>query len=142
MSKLIDINEYMKLSTYAEKYGVCKRKLYRHRNNDDINYISIDGIFFIKDEPSILLNSNNSSKVFVKSVKFLTSEGESVKNLTLKTNNHEKELVIGVKNLTLNENSNVKNLTLVDRLNELEAIPENDRKISDYKEISEIRKKL
>jgi hypothetical protein len=146
MSKLVDINQYLTLKNYAKKYGVCGRKLYRHRYDDEIDFINIDGKFFIRDERSIKLETNNSGRPPSKSVKNLTSNDKSVKKLTSKT---EKPLRLAgnkdsknVKKLTLSDSINVKNLTDNERLEQLLAIPEDKRSIKDFDEIDQLRKKL
>jgi hypothetical protein len=160
MSKLIDIKQYLTFKNYAKKYGVCERKVYRHRHNKDINYINIDGKYFIKDERSSILETNNSGRI-LNNVKNLTDNSEklrlSVKNLTSKKNDNVKKLTVNnenpslftenedsknVKKLTVSDSENVKNLTLKERLDVLLSIPELDRTIKEHQEIINIEKNL
>ena len=153
MSKLIDINQYLTLKNYAKKYGVCGRKLYRHRHDEEIDFINIDGKYFIKDERSIKLETNNSGRPPSKSVKKLTDKEKSVTNLTFKpsksvtnltlntdnvTNSGLNEDSKNVKKLTLSNPDTVKNLTFNKRLDELLSIPEDERSIKDFEEIDKL----
>lgn len=146
MSKLVDITQYLTTKNYAKKYGVCGRKVYRHRYDDEIDFINIDGKFFIKDERSIKLETNNSGRPPSKSVKKLTDNTKSVKNLTDKS---QKPLRLAgnkdsknVKKLTLSDSINVKKLTDKKRLDQLLNIPEKNRTIKDFDEIDKLIKKL
>lgn len=143
MSKLVDISNYIKLSTYSEKYGISNRKLYRYRDDERLGYICIDGIYFIKDQPFDILESNNSGRKPKKSVKNLTSKDENVKNLTFNYDNYtDNQEDKNVKNLTSKENKNVKILTFKKRLEELNNIPEYERSIKEFQEIKNIEEIL
>ena len=142
MSKLIkkiNPNEYLKLSSYADKYGVCKRKLYRYVNNDQIENIVIDGIPFIKDAHFYTLEHDNRET----NVPNLTIGSPNVTSLTIDKEELTENQVdnTNVTNLTI-DNSNVTNLTIEKRLNKLLEIPENERTIKEFEEIKEIRNKL
>ena len=142
MSKLIkkiNPNEYLKLSTYAKKYGVCNRKLYRYINNDMVENILIDGIPFIKDAHFYTLEHDNRET----NVTSLTIGSPNVTSLTIDKEELTENQVdnTNVTNLTI-ENSNVRNLTIEKRLNKLLEIPENERTIKEFEEIKEIRKNL
>ena len=150
MNKLINTNEYLKLSTYAVKYGTCVRKLYRYRHDNQVNYIIVDGIFFIKDEPSIILKNNNTRNNGI-NVTTVTLDDENVTTVTPNKDNYTDNqevnkvttVTIGdVTTVTLDENDDVTIVTLKKRLSELYSIPENDRKIKDFEEIKEIEKKI
>lgn len=157
MNKLVNINDYITLKHYADKYDVCNRKLYRYRYNKDIDFINVDGVFFIKDERSPILERNNSGRPSTKSVKKLTDKRDNVKILTNKPNKSVKKLTLNgenppvlevnedfknVKNLTLNTSENVKILTLKEELENLLNKNENDCSISDYQRIEEIKEIL
>ena len=142
MSKLIkkiNPNEYLKLSSYAEKYGICNRKLYRYINNDMVENIIIDGIPFIKDAHFYTLEHDNRETI----VPNLTIGSPNVTSLTIDKEELTENQVdnTNVTNLTI-DNSNVTNLTLQKTLNKLLEIPENERSIKEFEKIEEIRKKI
>ena len=143
MSKLIDIKDYIKLSTYTKKYGVSNRKLYRHFDDDAVDYAFIDGVSFIKDQPYPTLQNNNSGRKPSKSVEPLTFKEENVEPLTrLEDNSIVNQHVKNVEPLTFNEKESVEPLTFKNELNILLNKNENECTISDYKRIGELREIL
>lgn len=130
MRKLINPNDYIRLSTYADKYGINKKKLYRYINNDFVDIIMIDTVPFIKDMLFDVLQKDNRLKITVYNV-----PNETLDN----SKSFDNQEVNNVLNETIR---NVPNETLQERLKELELIPEKDRKIIHFKEIEEIRNKI
>lgn len=138
MSKLIKKikpNEYLKLTSYAIKYSVSERKVYRYVNNDLVDNIKIDNVSFIKDIHFPVLERDNRAPI----VNTLTLEHPIVNTLTL-----EDAQVPDFKedsNVNTLTKDNVNTLTMKKRLKVLLEIPENDRSISNFEEIKEIKEK-
>lgn len=145
MSKLIkkiNPNEYLKLSTYAEKYGIVKRKIYRHVDNDLVDNIKIDGIPFIKDMRFAVLERDNRESI----VPSLTIDSPNVPTVTIENEesiDNQEDMAI-VPNVTIH-NTIVPTVTLEEsekiELNDLLKIPESECTISIYKRIEELKNK-
>lgn len=130
MSKLIkkiNPNEYLKLTSYAIKYNVSERKVYRYVNDNLVDNIKIDGVSFIKDIHFQILERDNRAPI----VNILTKERPNVNTLT----------IVDTQVSDLKDDSNVNALTLKNRLEELLNIPENERSILVFEEIKEIKEK-
>ena len=135
MSKLINKinpNEYIKLSTYAKNYSVCKRSLYRQVKSDYLNHIEIDGIYFLKNISYLELKTNRKHGN-AKSVTKLTVSENIVSNLTL--SNIEDVENESFTNIVTNETLSNEEIELLNK-------PENECSIDDFKKIKEIRKKI
>ena len=140
MSKLIDPKDYIKLSSYAKNYSVCKRKLYRYIKDESIDYVIIDDVHFIKDIQYISLKVDHRTK----------EANDIVTTMTLDSKNHGKLISETTQvpdfkedsNVTTMTKDNVKGMTLKNRLKELLKIPENERSIIVFEEIKEIKEKF
>jgi IS30 family transposase len=135
MSKLIDPNDYIKLSTYAEKYTVCKRKLYRYIKYESIDYAIIDDIRFIRDIQYISLETDHRTK----------NANDIVTTMTLDSDNHgEVSQVPDFKedsNVTTMTKDNVTTLTI--QMSEILLLTKNEKECSlgDFQKIKEIKEK-
>ena len=139
MSKLIDPNDYIKLSTYAEKYTVCKRKLYRYIKYESIDYAIIDDIRFIRDIQYVSLETDHRTK----------NANDIVTTMTLDSNNHG-TLVSEVSQVPdFKEDSNVTTMTkdnvttLTIQMDEILLLTKNEKECSlgDFQKIKEIKEK-
>jgi len=140
--KKINPNEYLKLSTYAKKYSIVKRKIYRYVDDDLVDNVKIDGIPFIKDIHFPILERDNRESI----VPSLSIDTSIVPTVTLKsgesTDNQVDNPIVPtvtldkyiVPSVTIEENEKIE-------LNNLLNKPESDTTISDYKRIEELKNK-
>ena len=132
MSKFYEIKDALSLSSYAKKYNITLRKIYRYIGDNLIEHYMIDGVAFLPDREIKLLKDSHTRNQLLNDVKILTRKEISVKNLTEYNNNIEKtnikttvnQGVNSVLNLTESSDNNVKILTL--KKSELELIAKHD----------------
>ena len=103
MNKFYIIKDVLSISNYAKKYKVNYRKIYRYLADEIIEHYLIDGIAFLPDKDITLLIKDQRGSSLVSSVKTLTLETISVKNLTLSVESVDNEEVDNVKILTLEQ---------------------------------------
>ena len=103
MSKFYLIKDVLSISNYAKKYNVNYRKIYRHLADEIIEHYMIDGVAYLPDKEIPLLIENQKRNTLVNSVKNLTLETVSVKNLTSSIKSVDNQDVNDVKILTLEQ---------------------------------------
>ena len=101
MSKLIDPNDYIKLSSYAKKYGICKKKLYRYIEVESIDYVIIDDVRFIRDIQYVSLEVDHRTR----------NANDIVTTMTLDSN-QDKLISESTQVPEIQEDSNVPTMTL------------------------------
>ena len=142
MSKLIkkiNPNEYLKLSTYAKKYGIVKRKVYRYVDDNLVDNVKIDGIPFIRDIQFAVLERDNRESI----VPSLSIDSPIVPTVTLETEESvDNQVDIPIVPTVTLDNYIVPSVTLTEEEKILLEKPEIDCTIADYERIIEIKKKM
>ena len=159
----IKLNDYIRISSYSDSYGVSNKKIYRYINDNIIDFIIIDKMYFVKDVEYLKLQIDHRrsnvkgltietpkiSKVIdnqnVDNVKGMTIDSDNVKGVTIETDDNVTDNQVdsdNVKGVTLENEYNVKGVTLSKEEIDLLNMPEEECLISDYEKIKKIKRKL
>lgn len=139
MSKLINIKDYIRVSSYAKKYGIIKKKIYRYVDAELIDYIYIDDILLIKDVQYTNLEIDHRTKNAL----------SIVSSMTLDSENHGMSITQSTQIPDFQDDSNVSSVTkgnvssVTLQLDEIMLLLKNEKECSSFEfgKIKEIKEK-